>query len=178
MHCWKTFINNRTKCLFISRYIDVMSNSSALKDLLFERKYWFTATKLMLVNLLFLNWLRILTQGKSRKRYMHMFTDLSMNKLNYTYNLTDFEEYMYIYKCIYCHGSSEMTLWRMFCVTICLGLNLQPFTRNGHVFVSKGMINNHYGQPTNQQTNRTTKHAKYIKLMQKSSKLIEKNYMW
>ena len=50
MHCWKTFINNRTKCLCISRYIDVMSNSSALKDLLFEREYWFTATKLMLVN--------------------------------------------------------------------------------------------------------------------------------
>lgn len=66
----------------------------------------------------------------------------------------------------------------MFYVTIYLGLNLQPFTRNGHVFVSKGMINNHYGQPTNQQTNRTTKHAKYIKLMQKSSKLIENNYMW
>ena len=54
MHCSKTFINNGTKCLFISRYIDVMSNSSALKDLLFERKYWFTATKLMLVNLFFL----------------------------------------------------------------------------------------------------------------------------
>lgn len=39
-----------------------------------------------------------------------MYTDLSMNKLNYTYSFTDFEENMYIYKCIYCHGSSEMTL--------------------------------------------------------------------
>ena len=44
----------------------------------------------------------------------------------------------------------------MFSVTICLG----PFTRNGDVFFSKGMINNHYGQPTdypiNQPTNRPT----------------------